>query len=170
MDSIDPLALVGLGFIVVTIGFKVSAAPFHLAVPDAYTGASSPVAGVLATASKAMGFVVLLRVLVSITMPESGEAFWVPIVGLLAAVTMTWGNFGALSSESPKRMVAYSSVAHAGYLLAAVAALGLNASREGDHVVAELIVAAILFHLTELVLYKLGSFLLISMWESERRG
>ncbi|HJM87779.1 MAG TPA: proton-conducting transporter membrane subunit, partial [Candidatus Thalassarchaeaceae archaeon] len=123
-----------------------------------------------ATASKAMGFVVLLRVLVAITMPASGEAFWVPIIGLLAAVTMTWGNFGALSSENPKRMLAYSSVAHAGYLLAAVAALGINASREGDHVVAELIVAAMLFHLTVLVLFKLGSFLVLSMLESEGRG
>jgi NADH-quinone oxidoreductase subunit N len=170
MDYIDPLALAGLGFIVVTIGFKVSAAPFHLAAPDAYSGAASPVAGVLATASKAMGFVVLLRVLVAITMPENGEAFWVPIVGLLAAVTMTWGNLGALSSENPKRMLAYSSVAHAGYLLAAVAALGLNASRVGDHVVAELIVAAMLFHLTVLVLFKLGSFLVLSMLESEGRG
>ncbi|HJM19650.1 MAG TPA: NADH-quinone oxidoreductase subunit N [Candidatus Thalassarchaeaceae archaeon] len=170
MDGIDPLALAGLGFIIVTIGFKVSSAPFHLAAPDAYSGAASPVAGLLATASKAMGFVVLLRVLVAITMPESGEAFWVPIIGLLAAVTMTWGNFGALSSENPKRMLAYSSVAHAGYLLAAVAALGINASREGDHVVAELIVAAMLFHLTVLVLFKLGSFLVLSMLESEGRG
>ena len=170
METIDPLALTGIAFLLVTIGFKVSAAPFHLAAPDAYTGASSPVAGVLSTASKAMGFVVLLRVLVTITMPESGEAFWVPIMGLLAAVTMTWGNFGALGSENPKRMLAYSSVAHAGYLLAAVTALGLNVAREGDHVVSELIVAAMLFHLTVLVLFKLGSFLVFSMLESEGKG
>ena len=170
METVDPLALAGLGFLVVTIGFKVSAAPFHLATPDAYSGASSPVAGVLATASKAMGFVVLLRVLVAITMPESGEAFWVPVIGVLAAITMTWGNFGALSTENPKRILAYSSVAHAGYLLAAVAALGLNIQRTGDHVVAELIVAAMLFHLTVLVLFKLGSFLVLSMLESEGKG
>ena len=170
MDGIDPLALTGVAFLMVTIGFKISAAPFHLATPDAYTGAASPVAGVLATGSKAMGFVVLLRVLVTITMPESGEAFWVPVVGLLAAITMTWGNFGALSSNNPKRMLAYSSVAHAGYLLAAVAALGLNQARAGDHVISELIVAAMLFHLTVLVLFKLGSFLVLSMLESEGRG
>lgn len=170
MDALDPLAVSGVAFLMVAIGFKVSAAPFHLAAPDAYSGATSPVAGLLATASKAMGFIVLLRVLVTIAMPENGEAFWVPLVGLLAAVTMTWGNLAALGSENPKRMLAYSSVAHAGYLLAAVAALGLNEARAGDHVVSELIVAAMLFHLTVLVLFKLGSFLVFSMLESEGRG
>ncbi len=167
METIDPMALVGVAFLLVTIGFKVSAAPFHLAAPDAYSGATAPVAGVLATASKAMGFIVLLRVLVTITLPESGEAFWVPVVGLLAAVTMTWGNLAALSSRNTKRMLAYSSVAHAGYLLAAVAALGLNIERAGDHSVPHVILAAMIFHLVVLVLFKLGSFLVLGMVEAK---
>jgi NADH-quinone oxidoreductase subunit N len=170
MESNDPLALVGLAFVLVVIGFKVSAAPFHLATPDAYAGAPAPISGMLATASKAMGFVVLLRVLITITMPESGSAFWVGTIGIIAAVSMTWGNLGALSSDNPKRMLAYSSVAHAGYLLAAVAALGVNSSRGGDHDISQLIVAAMLFHLVVLVLFKLGAFLVITMLETEGRG
>ncbi len=168
-DVLDPLALFGLSFLLVGIAFKVSAAPFHLATPDAYTGAASPVAGVLATASKAMGFVVLLRILVTIAMPEQGSAFWVGVIGLLAAVTMTWGNFAALSSSNPKRMLAYSSVAHAGYLLAAVAAIGVN-SVYGTHVVAQLLVAAMLFHLVVLVTFKLGSFLVLALVEIDGEG
>ena len=75
MDGLDPFAVIGVGLMLVAFGFKVSAAPFHLAAPDAYAGASSPVAGVLATVSKAMGFVALFRVLIEVTMPEEEEFF-----------------------------------------------------------------------------------------------
>ena len=84
MDGYDPLAVIGLGLMLVAFGFKVSAAPFHLAAPDAYAGASSPVAGVLATASKAMGFVALLRVLLHVAMPDEGEAIWFVLLALIA--------------------------------------------------------------------------------------
>ena len=92
MDELDPFAVIGVGLMLVAFGFKVSAAPFHLAAPDAYAGASSPVAGVLATASKAMGFVALFRVLIEVTMPEQGEALWFGILAIIALITMTWGN------------------------------------------------------------------------------
>ena len=69
METNDPLAIIGVGMMMVAFGFKVGAAPFHLAVPDAYSGASSPIAGLLATASKAMGFVALIRLLLIVTMP-----------------------------------------------------------------------------------------------------
>ena len=106
MDGLDPFAVIGVGLMLVAFGFKVSAAPFHLAAPDAYAGASSPVAGLLATASKAMGFVALFRVLIEVTMPEEGEALWFCLLALIAIVTMTWGNLAALTSENPKRMLA----------------------------------------------------------------
>ena len=64
-----------------------------------------------------MGFVALFRVLVIITVPEGAEALWMVTLGVFAVVTMTWGNLVALTSENPKRMLAYSSVAHAGYML-----------------------------------------------------
>ena len=114
------LAILGMGMILVGFGFKVSAVPFHFAAPDAYAGASSPGSAILATASKAMGMLGLIRLLVVIAIPENtdGSALWLVTLGVLSAITMTWGNLAALGTDNPKRMLAYSSVAHAGYMLA----------------------------------------------------
>ena len=167
MEGNDSLAIVGVGLMMVAFGFKVGAAPFHLAVPDAYSGASSPIAGLLATASKAMGFVALIRLLLIVTMPPSGQAIWMLSIALIAVLTMTWGNLAALTSDNPKRILAYSSVAHAGYMLAAMAAIG---SGLADPSTSSMIVTAVVFHLLVLVLFKFGAFLVLSMLEAEGRG
>ena len=159
------MATIGLGMMLVAFGFKVSAVPFHFATPDAYSGASGPVAGVLATASKAMGFVALMRVLIGITLTDDGSD-WTVLIGAIAAITMTWGNIAALGSRNPKRMLAYSSVAHAGYILAGIAAIGALGPGDGS----QLIATAIIFHLAVLVTFKLGAFLVISLLECEGRG
>ena len=166
-ESVDPLAGIAVGLMLVAFGFKVGAAPFHLAAPDAYSGASSPVAGLLATASKAMGFVALMRILVSVTMPTEGEAFWYTAIAVIAVVTMTWGNLAALTSSNPKRMLAYSSVSHAGYMLAGLAAIG---SGLGSEEAIELVLTAIVFHLAVLVIFKFGAFLVLSLLETEGRS
>ena len=166
-QSVDPLAGIAVGLMLVAFGFKVGAAPFHLAAPDAYSGASSPVAGLLATASKAMGFVALMRILVSVTMPIEGEAFWYTAIAVIAVVTMTWGNLAALTSSKPKRMLAYSSVSHAGYMLAGLAAIG---SGLGSEEAIELVLTAIVFHLAVLVIFKFGAFLVLSLLETEGRS
>ncbi|MDC0155922.1 MAG: NADH-quinone oxidoreductase subunit N [Candidatus Poseidoniales archaeon] len=166
-QSVDPLAGIAVGLMLVAFGFKVGAAPFHLAAPDAYSGASSPVAGLLATASKAMGFVALMRILVSVTMPIEGEAFWYTAIAVIAVVTMTWGNLAALTSSNPKRMLAYSSVSHAGYMLAGLAAIG---SGLGSEEAIELVLTAIVFHLAVLVIFKFGAFLVLSLLETEGRS
>ena len=166
-ESVDPLAGIAVGLMLVAFGFKVGAAPFHLAAPDAYSGASSPVAGLLATASKAMGFVALMRILVSVTMPVEGEAFWYTAIAVIAVVTMTWGNLAALTSSNPKRMLAYSSVSHAGYMLAGLAAIG---SGLGSEEAIELVLTAIVFHLAVLVIFKFGAFLVLSLLETEGRS
>ncbi len=164
METLDPLAASGVGLMLVAFGFKVGAAPFHLAIPDAYSGASSMVAGVLATASKAMGFAALIRLLVIIAMPMSGAAFWFVTLAGISVITMTWGNLAALSSDNPKRVLAYSSVAHAGYMLAAISAIGSGlAGQTGT----ELILTAVLFHLCVLVLFKMGPFMVLSSIERE---
>ena len=175
-NGMEPLPLIALGMLLVGFGFKVSAAPFHFAAPDAYAGATAPVAGVLATASKAMGVVGLLRLLLVVASPEAtdGAAVWLVALGVLSAVTMTWGNLAALGSTNPKRMLAYSSVAHAGYMLAAITAVGalnweaehLNSSKDAALVV----VTALIFHLAVLVCFKLGAFLVLSLLESEKGG
>ena len=167
METMDPFAAIGVGLMLVAFAFKVGAAPFHLAVPDAYAGASSPVAGVLATASKAMGFVALMRLLLIVTMPAAGEAFWFAVLAIIAVVTMTWGNLAALTSDNPKRILAYSSVAHAGYMLAALTAIG---SGLADTDATALLMTAVLFHLVVLLLFKFGAFLVLSMLETEGRS
>ncbi len=166
------LGTIALGLVLVGFGFKVSAAPFHFAAPDAYAGANSPVAGVLATASKAMGMIGLVRVLLVIALPGSEtdeSAIWLYTLATLSVVTMTWGNLAALGSKNPKRMLAYSSVAHAGYMMAALTAVGAWkwGEVEAPSEYAEAIVAAVLFHLFVLVAFKLGAFLVLALLEME---
>ena len=167
MGELDPLAGIGVGLMLVAFGFKVSAAPFHLAAPDAYSGTNAPIAGMLATASKAMGFVAMMRVLVGFAGPNDGVIAWGLALAIIAVITMTWGNLAALSSENPKRMLAYSSVAHAGYMLAALAALG---SGLADSDTQEMLQMAIVFHLAVLVLFKLGAFLVLTLIEIDGGG
>jgi len=170
MESLVGLPLIAFCFVLVGFAFKVSAAPFHFAAPDAYSGASSTVAGILATASKAMGFIGLIRILVMLAAPADGSAVWMFGLGVIAVVTMTWGNLAALSSSNPKRMLAYSSIAHAGYMLAALAALGAWAWGGENDVLnsaptdaGQWILTALIFHLVVLVAFKLGAFLVPPM-------
>ena len=175
-SGMEALPLISLGMILVGFGFKVSAAPFHFAAPDAYSGSMSPIAGVLATASKAMGMVGLIRILLVIASPDSSDegTVWLVALGVFAAVTMTWGNLAALGSTNPKRMLAYSSVAHAGYMLAALTAIGAwnwDESFSGDaSEAAAMVLTALMFHMVVLVCFKLGAFLVLSILESEGGG
>ena len=114
--------LAGLALILVGILFKVSAAPFHVWTPDVYEGAPSPVVALLSTAPKAAAFALLLRVVYE--MLPSLRALWSPLLWIVAVLSMTVGNLAALRQENVKRMLAYSSIAHAGYLLAAFAGAG----------------------------------------------
>jgi len=143
----SPMLLVGLGLLLVGFGFKVAAVPFHMWAPDVYDGSPTPVTGYMATAVKAAAFATLLRVL--------GEAFggvpaWHQIVWWLAVATMVVGNLVALAQRTVKRMLAYSSIAHAGYVLVAVAA-GTSAGS-----------AAFLFYLVAYTLTTLAAFALLA--------
>jgi NADH-quinone oxidoreductase subunit N len=116
-----------LFLVLVGFGFKISAVPFHFWAPDVYEGAPTPVAGFLSTASKAAGFAVLMRVL-SVIFPAVTPV-WSLIISILAAASMMLGNFLALAQKNIKRLLAYSSIAQAGYMLIGVAAgnsLGLS--------------------------------------------
>ena len=115
---IPTLAYVAMAMIFVGLGFKVAAAPFHVWTPDVYEGAPSPVVGLMSTAPKAATFAVLLRVIFEAQLPGT---FW--LIWVAAALSMTLGNLGALRQNNIKRLLAYSSIAHAGYLLVAFAAL-----------------------------------------------
>ena len=138
------LPLLGVGLLLVGFGFKVASVPFHMWAPDVYEGAPTTVTAVMAAGVKASAFGALLRVLVQGVPALSSE--WRPAVAALALVTMVIGNLGALAQTNVKRMLAYSSVAHAGYLLTAlVAAPGQGAE-------------AVLFYLVAYAAVNLGGF------------
>ncbi len=140
----EPLVWGGLGLLLVGFGFKVSAVPFHMWAPDAYHGAPTPVTGYMAAAVKAAAFLALLRVLV--VHLEPAREIWVQVTWWLAVLTMIVPNLVALVQDDVKRMLAYSSVAHAGYLL-----VGVTAGGEAG-------LASALFYLAVYTLMTLGAF------------
>lgn len=116
----SPLISAGLALLLVGLGFKVAAVPFHMWTPDAYHGSPAPVAGFMASGSKVAGFAVLLRVLMA-AFPSLVEG-WQPVVGAIAILTIVIGTVVAIAQTNVKRMLAYSSIAHSGFILTAVAA------------------------------------------------
>lgn len=117
------LAYLGVALMFVGLGFKVAAAPFHVWTPDVYEGAPSPVVGFMSTAPKAAVFAVLLRIMFQANTPDSARVW---LIWVAAALSMTIGNIAALVQDNVKRLLAYSSIAHAGYLLVAIASLPEN--------------------------------------------
>ena len=147
--SDNPLILVGLGFLLVGFAFKISAVPFHMWTPDAYEGAPAIVTGFMSTGVKAAAFAAFARVFLSAFEPFSGE--WAPIVWLLAAATMILGTVVGVAQSNLKRMLAYSSIAHGGYLL-----VGLVAANDIGK-------AAILFYLAAYAVTNLAAFGVIAL-------
>ena len=141
-------AWLAVAMVLIGIGFKVSAAPFQVWTPDVYEGAPSPVVALMSTGPKVAAFAVLLRILYS-AYPQLHE-HWVLMLWIMAALSMTVGNLGALRQHSVKRMLAYSSIAHAGYTLVAFTAL----SSEG--------VAAAMFYTATYAAMNVGAFAVIS--------
>jgi len=151
------LLKLGLGMILIGLGFKVAAAPFQVWTPDVYEGAPTPVTALFSAGPKAAAFALLLRIFA--TVPAATQywfwAFWV-----LAALTMFAGNLGALVQTNMKRLLAYSSIAHAGYILVAFAAV--TSMAQGGSAEAAPAYAAVLFYLLSYALVKLGAFTIVS--------
>ncbi|HVW78866.1 MAG TPA: NADH-quinone oxidoreductase subunit N [Alloacidobacterium sp.] len=148
VSHVPVFGIIGLAMILIGIGFKVSAVPFQVWAPDVYEGAPSPVVGLMSTAPKAAAFAVLLRVLY--TALPALHNHWQPLIWWMAALSMTVGNLGALRQQNIKRMLAYSSIAHAGYLLVAFTAL----SADG--------IAAASFYAASYAVMNVGAFAVIS--------
>ena len=147
-----PLFYMGEYFILVALAFKVAAVPFHMWAPDAYEGAPTPVTGFMAAGVKAAAFGAIVRLL--------GSAFaspllvfdftgWASVLAVLAALTMTLGNLAAIRQDNVKRLLAYSSISHAGYLLIGVVASGLGVASAKP---------AVLFYLVSYTFTTLGAF------------
>ncbi len=151
--GLTPVALLGLALLISGFAFKLSAAPFHFWTPDAYQGAPTSAAAFLSVAPKAAFFAVLLRILLE-GMPEAAPT-WTAVMAFLAIVTMFVGNLFALRQRNVRRLLAYSSVAHTGYLLAAFAAL------QGGG--AAFAVQAVLVYTAAYAVMNLGAFLVIDL-------
>ncbi|MGH3081702.1 MAG: NADH-quinone oxidoreductase subunit N [Gaiellaceae bacterium] len=149
----DGLMLAGLGMILAGLGFKASAAPFHMWTPDVYEGAPTPVTAFMSAATKAVALVLMLRVLVTAFPAE--EELWTIAVAVIACVSLAVGNIAALVQRNLKRMLAYSSVSHAGFMLIAVAANS------------ELGAKALLFYLIPYGAASLGAFGVVAARERE---
>jgi NADH-quinone oxidoreductase subunit N len=150
----NPLFVTGALMLLVGFLFKVSAVPFHMWTPDAYEGAPTSVTAFMSAGAKAAGFAALLRVMLHVL--GGAQAQWAPLLGWVAAITMTVGNVTALLQTNLKRMLAYSSIAHAGYLLVAVVAGGADGA------------SAALFYLAVYALMNLGAFGILTLLGRER--
>src|SRR5215213_83601 len=158
--QLSPVALLGLVLLVSGFAFKVSAAPFHFWTPDAYQGAPTSAAAFLSVAPKAAIFAVLLRIFLE-GMPEAATT-WTVVVAVLAIVTMFVGNLLALRQRNVRRMLAYSSVAHSGYILAAFAAL------QGAGI--QTAVQAVLIYSAAYLVMNMGAFLVIDLVGEEAKS
>jgi len=149
----DPLVLVGVGMVAVGLAFKTSIAPFHQWTPDVYEGAPTPVTAFMAVATKAAAFAVFVRFFDVALSPEATD--WQPALAVLAAATIVIGNVGALAQDSLKRMLGYSGVAQAGYVLGGLVVAG------------EAGVNALVFYLAGYLLMNLAAFAAIVARERE---
>jgi NADH-quinone oxidoreductase subunit N len=145
--AVQPTTLIGMGLLLVGFGFKVALVPFHAWAPDVYEGAPTPVTAFMTVGPKAAGFAALVRVLVQ-ALPFLGQD-WTSILWILSVLTMTLGNVVAVLQTNIKRMLAYSAIAHAGYLL-----VGIVANSESG-------IGAVLFYLLVYTIMNLGALTIV---------
>jgi NADH-quinone oxidoreductase subunit N len=151
----DPLLLIGLALMLVGFGFKISSVPFHMWAPDVYEGAPTSVTALIATGSKAAAFAALIRVLLDTL--RVAQPDWTVILWAAAAATMTIGNVVAIAQSNLKRMLAYSSVAHVGYMLVGLVAGGTAGA------------GAVLYYLLAYTFTTVGAFGVIALCERATR-
>lgn len=156
--SVLPLLPIGIALILVGFGFKVAAVPFHMWTPDVYHGAPTPVTAFMAVGAKSAGFAILLRLLVGALPALAADL--APVIWVLAALTMFVGNVVAIAQTNIKRMLAYSSIAHAGYVLMALAVFG-QASLRTD------VVASALFYLVTYAITSFGAWAVVIALEKD---
>lgn len=144
----SPILLVGIGLLIVGFGYKISMVPFHMWTPDVYEGSPTPVSAYMSTATKAAGFAALLRV-VQLALPNLIDTWQMPLA-VLAALTMVIGNVAAVAQNNIKRMLAYSAIAHAGFILCALVAIDIPGA-----------VQSFLYYILAYSLTNLGAFAVV---------
>jgi NADH-quinone oxidoreductase subunit N len=173
----DPLLLLGILFVLVGVAFKLAAVPFHFWCPDVFEGASAEVAAYLSVASKGAALALLARltlilcgidpIVQPITNPHWGTLihYFIPAVAFFAALTATFGNLAAYMQTNLKRLLAYSTIAHAGYMMMGIAALKPSASVAGGFELAGL--RPVLFYLIAYLLMNLGAFAVVAFLRNQ---
>ena len=152
----SPALILGIVLLVASFGFKIAAIPFHMWVPDVYEGAPTPITAYLSVASKAAGFAIILRIFYSaFGLPEWLSLNWGLVFAMLATISMTLGNVVALPQTNIKRMLGYSSIAQAGYLMVGLATMGVSPAAD---ILGQ---SGILFFLVAYTVTNLGAFIAI---------
>jgi NADH-quinone oxidoreductase subunit N len=155
---LDPLLIVAMVMVVVGLGFKVAAVPFHFWAPDVYQGAPAPSAAFIASGSKVAGFFLLYQVMVIGLAGAEGRSGWVPVIAIVASLSMVLGNLVAIRQTSVRRLLAYSAVAHGGYML-----LGIVAHTDESR-------GALIYYAVTYALTVLGAFGVVAVVEEGTGG
>jgi NADH-quinone oxidoreductase subunit N len=161
--GVEASLLLAVLLLIIGLGFKVAAVPFHMWTPDAYQGAPTPVSAYMSVIPKAAGFAAMVRLLVQALEPLADE--WTIIIAVLAVITMAFGNIVAIAQTDVKRMLAYSSIGHTGYMLAALAAFGATEPTSED-----LSVTSLLFYLLAYAFMNIGAFAVVTWLQDRGRG
>ncbi len=158
ISGLGLLPVIGMVFVAVGFGFKISAVPFHMWTPDVYEGAPTPVTAFLSSVPKVAGVAVILRIF--LTVFSEINSSWVTLFAVLSVLTMTVGNIMALRQDSVKRMLAYSSIAHVGYILTGFVAIGVS-SEAG--------IGSIAFYFLAYLFMNIGAFSILIYTNAESR-
>ena len=166
---LEPSLLLGLLLLVVGLGFKMAAVPFHMWTPDAYDGAPTPVTAFMSVVPKAAAFAATIRVLVQALGPMRDD--WLTLIAVLALITMAFGNVVAISQRNVKRMLAYSSIAHTGYMLVGLAAFqgGRSGSGTGSGA-ADQGIPSLLYYILAYTFMNIGAFAVVTWLQHRGAG
>lgn len=164
--TVEPSLLLALLLVVVGLGFKMAAVPFHFWTPDAYDGAATPVTAYMSVVPKAAAFAATIRILVQGMSELSTE--WLTLVAALALLTMAFGNIVAIAQRNVKRMLAYSSIAHTGYMLVGLAAYRVNPGFTGTEGYDG--ITTLLFYMFAYVFMNIGAFAVVAWLQHRGQG
>jgi NADH-quinone oxidoreductase subunit N len=164
----EPAILLALLLVIVGLGFKIAAVPFHMWTPDAYDGAPTPVTAFMSVGPKAAGFAAIIRILVQGLGPLQDD--WSNLIAVLALVTMIFGNLVAISQRNVKRMLAYSSIAHTGYMLVGLAAYNAHGGFGNATETGESGVSALLYYILAYTFMNIGAFAVVAWLQHRGRG
>jgi NADH-quinone oxidoreductase subunit N len=168
---LDPALVLALLLVIVGLGFKMAAVPFHFWTPDAYDGAATPVTAYMSVIPKVAAFAAAIRILVQALGPLSND--WVNVIAVLALVTMTFGNVVAIAQRNVKRMLAYSSIAHTGYMMVGLAAYRSTGGFPAPGVTpttGDNGITALLIYLLAYAVMNIGAFAVVTWVQHRGRG